>query len=89
MDERIERRYSLARRVIVQILIDRFFSFLKSSCQFVTKIMSVCGKNHAGLWEKFVGLKKSLENTRRAQIHKQKPDYLCLFAEVPHLTMSI
>ena len=79
-------------------------SLLEKSCQFVRKIMSICGKNHVGLWEKscqfcgknqvglwekFVGLKKSLENTRRAQIHKQKPDYLCLFAEVPHLTMSI
>ena len=87
MDERIERRYSLARRVIVQILIDRFFSFLKSSCQFVTKIMSVCGKNHAGLWEKFVGLKKSLENTRRYT--EKIPDYLRLFAEELRLTMSI
>ena len=55
--ERIEGGYSLAQRVIGLIHNGNFY-FFKKSCRFVRKIMSVCGKNHVGLWEKscrFVG----------------------------------
>ena len=59
------------------------------------KIMSVCGKNQVGLWEKssrFVGKIRWTENfnEKYPHMHRKKIlDYLCLFAQVPRLTTSI
>ena len=62
--------------------------FFKKSCRSVRNIMSVCEKNHVGLWEKIF---LSENFTRKyPHMHRKKiPDYLHLFAEVPRLTTSI
>ena len=81
----------------IKKLMSTFFScrFVAKSCQFVRKIMSVCGKNQVGLMEKscrFVGKICRTENLNEKYPHmhlKKIPDYLRLFAEVLPLTTSI